>query len=264
MTEIISKEPTMFRFADSKKTKLKFLYSACLIFLLLMSAKPLIAQVSRFTGWGAVINSIKINSKVNFIFDAQIRSTDDWANTETTIIRPGISYSTGKATSLSVGLALIQNLKSLGGVNDRVADNRLWQQFIFNQPIGLNLLQHRIRLEERTIATLFAEGNELKKKNRKFNARFRYFNRYIAAFNRGEKLSKGPYWAIQNEFFFNVAGLSSVNKKLFDQSRTYIGAGWRLSSKSDLELGYMLQHIEGKGEGYTNNHILQLSTFLRL
>jgi hypothetical protein len=222
------------------------------------------AQTDKFSGWGAVFNSTKLNKKVTLIFDAQIRSTDEWINTETTILRPGISYSTGKKTSLSIGWAFIRNLKKLGSVTDRVSDDRLWQQLLHNQTLGVNTLQHRIRLEERSIPTLYVSGNELKKRDGKVNARLRYFNRYISGFKKRMKLSNGPYWAIQHELFFNIAGFQYVNKKLFDQNRAYLGLGWRLSAKTDIECGYMLQHIEGKGKNYTNNHILQLSTFLRL
>jgi hypothetical protein len=72
------------------------------------------------------------------------------------------------------------------------------------------------------------------------------------------------YWVAQNEFFFNAAGASHANRKLFDQSRTYAGAGYRLSKQADLEIGYMLVYIEGRNKEYTTNNIIQLSSFLRL
>jgi len=235
-----------------------------LFFCLSISVNLAQAQVSKFSGWSALISTIKINPSVGIIFDAQIRSSDQWNEIETTIIRPGLSFPLNKKASLSFGVALIHNRKTVAGIEDQVADNRAWQQWLLNQPLRANALQHRIRLEERTIPTVYAEGNELKKKDGKFNTRLRYFNRYVSGFTKKRKLEKGPYWVIQNEFFFNAIGARFVNGKLFDQSRTSVGGGWRLSSMVDVEMGYMLQHIEGKGKAFTNNHVLQLSSFLRL
>ena len=264
MIKIIGAEKTMFSFASIKKFTLIFSPKAYWLFLLTISTTLVQAQVSRFSGWGALINTVKLNKSVNIIFDAQIRSSDLWNSIETTIIRPGLSFSTNNRSSFSLGLALVSNQKTVSGVKDYVADNRAWQQWQTSHRLRVNLLQHRFRLEERSIPTVYAEGNELKTKNGKFNTRLRYFNRYASGFTKGVKVKEGPYWVLSNEFFFNAIGANHANGKLFDQSRTFAGTGYRITSVMDVELGYMLQHIEGKGKGYTNNHILQLSSFLRL
>ena len=222
------------------------------------------AQQSKSTGWSAIVNTIRIGKKSQLIMDAQVRSADHWSKAETFIMRPGISYSINAKTAISIGIALVSNRRTVSGITDFVSDNRLWQQFLTNQQLGQNPLQHRIRLEERMAPTIYAVGAELKKRDPHFNARLRYFNRYASSFHKGVSLTKGPYWVIQNEFFFNTAGLQYVNRKLLDQTRTYVGTGWRISAKADVELGYMLQHIVGVGKAYTNNHILQLTSFLRL
>ena len=264
MIKIILTEQTMFRFVNPKNMNLKFCYTFYFVSVVVVSSNLVQAQVSKFSGWAALISTIKINPSVNIIFDAQIRSADQWQNIETTIIRPGISFAIDKKSSLSFGLALIKNKKRVTGIEDMVADNRAWQQWLLNQPLRVNSLQHRIRLEERTIPTIYAEGNELKKRDGKFNTRLRYFNRYASGFTQKGKLEKGPYWIIQNEFFFNFVGGRYANGKIFDQTRTFAGAGWKFSKAIDIEMGYMLQYIEGRGKSYTNNHIMQLSSFLRL
>lgn len=258
------REQTIFRFATSKNMNLKFCYKFCFVSIIIVSSNLVQAQVYKFSGWSALVSTIKINSSANIIFDAQIRSADQWSEIETTIIRPGLLFPLNKKSSLSFGLALVNNHKRVAGVEDMVADNRAWQQWLLNQPLRVNSLQHRIRLEERTIPTIYAEGNELKKKDGKFNTRLRYFNRYASGFTQKGKLTNGPYWVIQNEFFFNVIGSPFANGKFFDQSRTSVGGGWRLSSILDIEMGYMLQHIEGRGKAFANNHVLQLTSFLRL
>jgi hypothetical protein len=222
------------------------------------------AQFQKFSGWSSIVNTIKTGQKSQLIFDISIRTSDHWSNIETTILRPGISFSVNARTSLSIGVALVENKKTISGVTDFVSDNRLWQQWQTNHNLGKNNLQHRIRLEERLFGTIYAEANELKKRDLKFNSRIRYLNRYQSGFTNGITFKSGPYWVLQNELFFNALGARYANKKFFDQSRTFAGTGWRISPKTDLEIGYMLQHVEGIGVAYTNNHILQLSSFLRL
>jgi len=222
------------------------------------------AQQQKFSGWGMTVNTITLSPKFNLIFDSQLRSNDQWKQPETFILRPGLTYVLNKNVSLSSGLALIQNWKTIGTVRDAVSDNRIWQQLGINKPVKNAVLQHRIRMEERWIPVLKIAGNEIVKSDPRFNARFRYFTRWLSPFSTTKKMTKGIYWAIQNEFFFNAAGASHANRKLFDQSRTYAGTGYRLGKHADLELGYMLVYTEGRNKDYTTNNIIQLCSFLRL
>lgn len=242
------------------KTYIQFIISCSLVLLSLIST----AQQNKFSGWGMTVNTVALSPKFNLIFDSQLRSTDQWKQPETFILRPGLTYVLNKSISISTGLALIQNWKTIEGVRDGVSDNRIWQQLGINKQVKNRVLQHRIRMEERWIPVLKVSGSEIVKSDPKFNARFRYFTRWISPYSRTEKLTKGMYWAIQNEFFFNAVGASHANRKLFDQSRTYAGTGYRLGKHADLEFGYMLVYTEGKSKAYTTNNIIQLSSFLRL
>jgi hypothetical protein len=222
------------------------------------------AQANRFSGWALSANTIKVTSKWSIIFDTQLRSTDDWRQPETFIFRPGLAYNSSGGHQLSMGFAWIENWRTLAGVRDGVSDNRIWQQWIKTQTLKQATLQHRVRLEERMIPTLTVAGTELKKTNTQFNARLRYFNRYINPFGPKNKLVRGPYWALQNEIFLNVAGLRYSHGKFFDQSRSYAGIGLRLNPAADLELGWMTQYALGRNGNHFVNNIVQVSSFLRL
>lgn len=242
------------------KTYKYFILSCSLVLLSLVST----GQQHKFTGWGMTVNTIALSPKFNLIFDSQLRSGHQWKQPETFILRPGLTYVLNKSVSISAGLALIRNWKTIEGVRDGISDNRIWQQLGINKQVKNAVLQHRIRMEERWIPTLKVAGTTVVKSDPMFNARFRYFARWISPFSKTKKLTKGMYWAVQNEFFFNAVGASHANKKLFDQSRTYAGTGYRLGQHADLELGYMLVYIEGRNRDYTTNNIIQLSSFLRL
>jgi hypothetical protein len=219
------------------------------------------------------MNTFNINEKFTFFFDAQLRSNDNWIHPETFIFRPAIGYALNKNTILSLGVAAVTNWRELFytgpadeeiTIRDGVSDNRIWQQLVVNKKYGNSTLQHRLRLEERGLGMLELEGEEIVVKDRKFNARFRYFTRWIKPFAPTTNFQKGTYLALQNEFFFNVIGAQYANNKLFDQSRTYGGFGYRLSKEFDVELGYMLQFVDVNNRQKFINHIAQVTTFLRL
>ncbi|MFM1793966.1 MAG: hypothetical protein RL642_351 [Bacteroidota bacterium] len=219
------------------------------------------------------MNTFNINEKFTFFFDAQLRSNDNWIQAETFIFRPAIGYALNKNTILSLGVAAVTNWRVLPYtgpadeqimVRDGVSDNRIWQQLVVSKKYGNSTLQHRLRLEERGLGTLATDGKKIIVSNRKFNARFRYFSRWIKPFSPTTGFQKGAYFALQNEFFINTIGARYANNKLFDQSRTYGGFGYRLSKEFDIELGYMLQFIVPNNNKNITNHIAQVSTFVRL
>ena len=231
------------------------------------------AQQTRQSGWAMSMNTFKLNEKFTFFFDAQLRSNDNWVHPETFIFRPAIGYALSKQTTISLGYAVVTNWRELyyvspadadKTVRDGVSDNRIWQQLVINKPYGNSILQHRLRLEERLLGTLSTDGEQIIKNDPKFNARFRYFTRWIKPIKQTTTFKKGTYIALQNEFFFNTIGAQYANNKFFDQARTYGGLGYRISKEFDLELGYMLQVVVPKNGNNSTNHIAQLSTFLRL
>lgn len=231
------------------------------------------AQQTRHSGWAMSMNTFKLNEKFTFFFDAQLRSNDNWIQSETFIFRPAIGYALNKQATISLGYALVTNWRTLSYigpadeniiVRDGVPDNRIWQQLVVNKTYGNSTLQHRLRLEERMLGTLTTDGEQILKNNPKLNARFRYFTRWIKPFSTKSKFQKGLYGAAQNEFFFNTIGAQYANNKIFDQSRTFAGLGYRITKEIDVEFGYMLQVVVPKNGSNTQNHIAQITTFLRL
>jgi hypothetical protein len=222
------------------------------------------AQENRFTGWVMSMNTIQLHSRFLFQFDAQLRSTDRWEKSETLIFRPVFSYLLNKETAVGLGYAAISSWRTIEGVRDRLDEKRLWQQVNVNKRSGSLAIQHRFRMEERWLPEITVQNGGFTKTGYAFSSRFRYFTRFMAPINKTSSFSRGVYWAAQNELFFNLLGAEVVNNKLFDQSRTYAGGGFRINKAVDAELGYMLVHNEGRGKNQIRNNIIQLSSFLRL
>jgi hypothetical protein len=71
--------------------------------------------------------------------------------------------------------------------------------------------------------------------------RFRYLFRTITPINNKE-LVKGTYYALVSTELFLKFGHYIPNYQIYDQNRTYIGIGYKLSEAVRFEGGYMLQN----------------------
>ena len=235
-----------------------------LLVLLLVFGSKTTAQEKKFSGWTMSMNTIQVSPKIIIQFDAQLRSSKNLEKPEVLILRPVLGYMINKTTSVGLGLATISSWKTIDEVRDRTDEFRLWQQINTIKKYGSSILQHRVRLEERWLPIVSVDNSAFKKIGENFSSRLRYLTRAMIPVKKTERLTKGIYLAFQNEFFFNTTGATYINGKFFDQSRSYGGAGYRLNKSLDLEIGFMYQHVEGRGKRYTANNIIQLSTFLRL
>ncbi len=219
---------------------------------------------SQFTGWLASFNTFKVGKKTSIHADLQWRSTDEIKQTQTVLLRSGLNYHLNKKIIITAGYAFISNKRVVSTVEGFAPEHRTWEQFIYNHKLKNIFTSHRFRIEQRFIGKSIVLNNELKNDGSVYANRFRYFIRNILPLNSETSFQKGVFAALQNEVFVNFGNTSNVNGKFFDQNRLYLAMGYRLSTKADLEVGYMNQYINGKGTAFTNNHIVQLATYLRL
>ena len=217
----------------------------------------------QFSGWLATFNTIKTGKKTSIHADVQFRSNNDWQQMQTLLLRPGINYHVNKKLTLTAGYAYIRNRKIVGDIAGHNPEHRIWEQLLYNHQWKNLRISHRFRIEQRFIGKTVVLGNPLSDGPNYAN-RFRYFLRNIIPLKKEASFSKGPFFALQNEMFLNFGDKASVNGKTFDQNRFYLAIGHRINSAFDLELGYMNQYINGRNSQFTNNHILQLATYLRL
>ncbi|HEY4060383.1 MAG TPA: DUF2490 domain-containing protein [Puia sp.] len=264
------------------------------LILLLLAAIPHHARSqTQFSGWLGTFQNYKITGKTGLYFDAQIRSTGQWQQVHALLLRPGLNLYLTPSLTTTVGYAYIPQQRISGNVTALLPEHRAWQQLLFTHParIGHNhphrttpsghpkhpvltaSFSHRLRLEQRYLPLHHPEGNTLVQHGHRYAGRLRYFTRGLIPLNSqaspGQQTStppftKGFFAAIQNEIFFNIGDPSPVNGKVFDQNRAYVAAGYRLNRQFDMELGYMNQYINGTGSNSTNNHILQMATYIRL
>lgn len=219
---------------------------------------------SQFSGWVASFNTIKTSAKTSIHSDIQLRSTDKIKHTQTLLLRAGLNVHLKKNIIVTAGYAFINNRRTISNVSGFAPEHRIWEQLVINHKLKNISVSHRFRLEQRFIAKSIVVNNELENDVSAYANRFRYFIRNILPFKKQTSFQKGVFAALQNEVFVNVGNASDVNGKFLDQNRLYLAAGYRISPKADIEIGYMNQYVSGRNDVFTNNHIVQLAGYLRL
>ncbi|MBX3241793.1 MAG: DUF2490 domain-containing protein [Chitinophagaceae bacterium] len=218
-----------------------------------------------FNGWYASFNTLQLKNNFSLQSDIQFRSTDQLKHMNTYLLRAGLNYSFDQHIMVTAGYAHIFGRRSIGEVTGYIGEHRIWQQLLITHKIGnLVPVQHRFRLEQRFLGNPVVENNQIKTEDYSFSNRARYFTRGIIPLNGKKQFSRGVFSALQNEIFLHFGDKSAVNGKTFDQNRLYLASGYRFNSKFDTEIGYMNQYIAGRADRFSNNHILQVATYLRL
>jgi hypothetical protein len=219
---------------------------------------------TQFSGWLATFNTYKLNKKVSIHNDIQLRSSDEWTHVQTLLLRAGLNIHVNKQFTLTGGYAFIDNRRVIDVVAGHAVEHRTWEQVLFSHKIKPVTTTHRLRLEQRFIPKTFVSNNEIETDGHAYANRVRYFIRNMVPFQKQQSFTKGMFAAVQDEVFLNVGNKANVNGKTFDQNRFYAAVGYRLNPKFDLEAGYLNQYVKGRGQAFTNNHVLQVATYIRL
>jgi len=223
-----------------------------------------------FSGWLAEFGRVELGNKYSLHIEAQLRSTNEWENIQTLVLRGGLNYNLRPNQVITIGYGYFSNRRVIDGVTGYVPEDRIWEQYSFTESFSFHshfvTIQNRFRLEQRFIGQASVQDNQLVTDSFAFAQRIRYFARMIVPLGKsaGNTFLKGTYISLQDEVFVNFGDISVVNGKYFDQNRAYFSIGYRFSAKNDTEIGYMNQYVLGQGSTRVSNNILQLATYIRL
>jgi Protein of unknown function (DUF2490) len=228
------------------------LVAASIVYLLCLASTSA-DTIQQQMGWAGWFNTQRLSEHWGYLTDVQLRSSDDGQEAQNLILRPGVTYFLDNRNNFTLGYASIATLNNPG---DNLMEHRTWQQYIHTHSWRRAAMTHRVRLEQRFVEP--AGGGD-----RLFSQRLRYFHRSVVPLKSDQPgFTHGPFVAVQNEFFLNVQHDDKVNGNLFDQNRLFLAAGYRLSRRYDLEVGYLNQFINGRVDD-TMNHIVQFGLYSR-
>ncbi len=234
------------------------------LFFLSASLMTGLSAQSQFSGWLASFNTIKIDNKISVRADLQIRSTDNITQLQGILLSSGLIFKCNTHLSVTAGYSFATNKKVINNISGYTPEQRIWQQLLYTHTLKSITISHRTRIEERFIEKTIIYNNHFKNDGSGYATRLRYFIRNMMPLQKEVIFTTGLFAVLQEEVMANIGNKAAVNGKFFDQNRLYIASGYRFSSKTDLEIGYMYQYVSKKGATFTNNHIIQLAGYLRL
>ena len=202
------------------------------VFILLLMGSPCLiyGQDSGLGNWLIYLGNWKMKPQLNWHHEIQYRNYNVIGDLEQLLIRTGIGYDlTPKNNNVLLGYGYILSQNYIPGSDDKVdtSENRIFQQFIHRNKIGIVGMQHRFRFEERFVSNNSGQND--------FLFRVRYFLSLNIPLNNKEMLDNTFYLSIYDEIFLNT------QDDIFDRNRLYAGLGYKFSKISRIELGYMVQ-----------------------
>ncbi|QJP32939.1 DUF2490 domain-containing protein [Nonlabens sp. Ci31] len=172
--------------------------------------------------------------------DLQYRDWQGLGDLEQLLLRSGITYSPDNSPILfTAGYANITT-GDFGNSDETSAENRVYQEALLPQKLGERFyITHRFRYEQRWV------------EDQDFRTRYRYNLFLNVPINKTDLSKNAIYLALYNEVFINGQTYIGENRavELFDRNRTYLGAGYSLTNKMRLQLGWMNQKTVNWGKG---------------
>jgi hypothetical protein len=254
------------------------LFFLLFILLLIGYSTPTLAQkpattqrdyIGNHMFWGNMIILGKIKGKFYYQLDLEYRRQADPnhpVDPNTTIgsnhynifkhpyqdaVRPWIHYMLNKNIRLSWSPITWFGTWSapVNGVTVFQPEYRTSPQITFNQTIGRVMLNYRYRYEFRFYGTKKVAENtgDVTGPSSSYSfldinkqGRFRVMLRAIVPLNK-KVLEKGTYYLMTSGELFIKTGKNIKNANIYDQSRFYLGLGWKFAPEIRVEMGYLNQ-----------------------
>lgn len=225
------------------KNTLKNSALAVILFIGFQQCKAQIETILRddTNTWFTALNRLNINNNWSVSHEIHERLGSFMNQQGTFLWRPSIDYHVNKNLELSFGYSYVNNKPNDPNPNPKigVVEHNIWEQALLKHDVENVHFQHRFRQENRWFDSVGQSDNgSYAKTGIDYANRFRYRLTVNTAI---KKLSHG------NEVFFQgfneiwVSQTDHLAPKAFSRNWLYLGLGYKFSSKSNLQLGYMNQ-----------------------
>jgi|GEM_PF-2440200 hypothetical protein len=195
----------------------------------------------------------KINFKKNwsFYFDFGLRGTEWAGKWSQQLVRPGVSYMVKEKVNITAGIAYFKHF-SAGSYREEF---RGWQQLLITNAVKRIKINHRLRIEQRSMENTI-EG----KKSNTFTNRYRYMLQLQVPLNHASLNDRTWYVAISDEIMFNSG--KEVVYNSFDQNRASIGIGYKQNDLFSAMLSYTdIFLVKNKRDSFEQTNVISLSLF---
>jgi hypothetical protein len=228
----------------------KVILIATLLLSVSMSAQKLIDD--QLHGWVVYQGNHKLNSKFDLHTEYQWRRADGFNDWQQSLTRVGLDYKLNPNCTISGGYGwIITYPYGSQPIAAKTHENRLWQQVNLKAQYGPIQIQHRYRLEQRFIDTIYRQ-------------RIRYRAQCIIPLQKTYlDQGKGLFMNVNDEVFLGFG--KGIGKNILDQNRFIAAVGYKFSPKMNIQMGYLNQFvIKSNGVQMERNHTLWTSVVYNL
>jgi hypothetical protein len=215
---------------------------ATLLLNITLNAQKLIDD--QLHGWVVYQGNHKLNSKFDLHTEYQWRRADGFNDWQQSLARVGLDYKLNPNCTISGGYGwIISYPYGSQPIAAQTHENRLWQQVNLKAQYGTIQIQHRYRLEQRFIDTIYRQ-------------RIRYRAQCIIPLQKAYlEQGKGLFMNVNDEVFLGCG--KGIGKNILDQNRFIAAVGYKFSPKVNIQMGYLNQFvIKSNGIQMERNHTL--------
>jgi len=215
---------------------------ATLLLNITLNAQKLIDD--QLHGWVVYQGNHKLNSKFDLHTEYQWRRADGFNDWQQSLARVGLDYKLNPNCTISGGYGwIISYPYGSQPIAAQTHENRLWQQVNLKAQYGTIQIQHRYRLEQRFIDTIYRQ-------------RIRYRAQCIIPLQKAYlEQGKGLFMNVNDEVFLGFG--KGIGKNILDQNRFIAAVGYKFSPKVNIQMGYLNQFvIKSNGIQMERNHTL--------
>lgn len=160
------------------------------------------------------------------------------------LLRPAVGYELHKV-SLWAGYAWVPTWTARRGGAVAAGENRLFQQFLYNDGFGAFRVQSRTRFEQRLVPS-----------SPQLAHRFRTLARLGVSLTPGGPVSLVGW----DEIFFHLNTVAGGPQRGFDQNRAFAGVSWRATPSFTFEAGYVNVFVNRGAQPAAMTHALYTFT----
>lgn len=200
------------------------------------------------------------SSRWALLAEAQWRRTDFAARPKQLLLRTGLEYTWTDRVSLGAGYTYL-GTSPHGPLADPISsdEHRAFEQVSVSHDVGRVALDHRLRVEQRWQAEVESGGGPPRAVGRAYANRGRYQIRATRPLHAGDVEHPGWYATATGEPFLRFG--RDVGRA-FDQSRVFVGLGYRWKGATRIEGGYLRQDRRpAAGRAREANHALHVSLY---
>jgi hypothetical protein len=175
-------------------------------------------MIHDFASWNGVLLQGKLTGNFEYYFEVQNRLNQTLNNRNTFIIRPALRYSFSEQFSLWLGYGWMPIFSPFR------EENRIWQQVLYQDEVGLWQLAGRVRFDERWLS----QTSEVSHRGRAMFRTLRFMD------DKRDFALCG--W---DELFYNINSIPNGPMSGFDQNRFFAGINFKIGENARLEPGYL-------------------------